>query len=109
VVVFLPTKSGVERHTAVRDFERIESVLKLSAGALRINENLKSEVVRRLEQAGVHTVDFWDEMRESATEFFWRRDHHLNVNGHQFVAEKIYETLRAGISRREAASPAADE
>ena len=35
-----------------------------------------------------------DAMRDSDEELYWRKDHHLAVSGHRFVAEHLYRELQ---------------
>lgn len=91
IVVFLPTKADVEWQSDGDSLEKAKECLGLDESDLRINRELTEALIKGISKNNINFLDLYHDMRNQNTEFYWRKDYHLNDQGHKFVAEKMYE------------------
>ena len=95
--VIIPTKSDVDIEDEPELRQRSLDLLELSeeeaAANLRLSERLAAALVER----GIPCLDPTQAMRADPTRFYWRQDHHLAVNGHRFLAERLFETMEPSL------------
>lgn len=95
--VLLPAKADVEPETD-SDTPIAAEILQLDAGALGLNRKLAARLARSLEDLGIRVLDLYPAFAESPDELFWKRDHHLNVAGHRFMAELFFDRFGEELS-----------
>jgi len=91
MVIFLPTKADVEWQTDTQRLGQVKECLHLGESDIKINRDLVIALMRQLSDIHVSFLDMHNAMEGHQTDFFWKKDYHLNVQGHAFLAEKIYE------------------
>lgn len=91
IVIFLPTKADVEWQTDSPRLGQVKECLHLDESDLKINRDLVIALMRQLSDIHVSLLDMHKAMEGHQSEFFWKKDYHLNVRGHAFLAERIYE------------------
>ena len=98
ITVFIPTKPGVEWDSDRKKLDRIAKNMGLSDSDLKITESMKDSIVRIVNKRGIQYLDPWRDMNDSPVEFFWKRDYHLNVSGHRFIANGLYEKMQSSLN-----------
>ena len=91
ICVFLPTKADVEWQSDRNNLEKVRGCLDLSEPELKINRELTEALIKGISENHINFIDLYHDMKNQDSEFFWKKDYHLNVEGHKFLAEKIYE------------------
>jgi len=91
MVVFLPTKADVEWKTDNRRLEEEKECLGFSEADLSINKDLKDDLIKFLFQHNIKYIDIYKDMVNKNVEFYWKKDYHLNDQGHRFLADMVYE------------------
>lgn len=86
LVVLLPSKLDVEQNP--RDLAGAGAALNLSAEQLNINRRMAELLKARLEELGIAHLDLLPAM-QGRPGLYWERDHHLSLDGHRFVAERL--------------------
>jgi lysophospholipase L1-like esterase len=87
IVLLLPAKWDVEDRGYFQEEKRRFGLTEAEAN---LNQELKGALAGWLEGQGVRRLDLTDHMRGRGAALFWERDHHLNVRGHQLVADALY-------------------
>jgi lysophospholipase L1-like esterase len=91
--VLLPTKADLEWSSDAELLNGISASLELSAKDLTVNRRLARFLLLELQQKGIKTLDGYRLMSQHRSPFFyWKEDYHLNVNGHELIANAIYDT-----------------
>lgn len=93
LVVVLPTKYDVDLTEQRAEFARLAEHLGLTAEDMGMNERLAGDLIARLQGRGVACLDATPILRSGQEPVFWRRDHHLNVQGHRKLAELLLERV----------------
>ena len=92
--VLVPTKvdadAGKQGEEALDEFR---ALLGLTPDEVALNRRLGERLAAALEAEGVACIDPTDAMRADPRPLYWTTDHHLNVEGHRFVAELLAERL----------------
>ena len=99
LVAVLPCKEDCDRG----DMEHMRAVLdtlQLCDEDLAVNGRLAARCVEALSAAGVDVVDLLPALRDQDRPMFWKRDHHLGVDGHRAVSRALLAPLRELLDRR---------
>jgi len=91
IVVFLPTKLDVEWQRDKTALENVKKHLRLDEADLRINRDMTEFLIKGVAKKNIKFLDLYESMRNQPTELYWKKDYHLNVEGHKFLTEKMYE------------------
>jgi hypothetical protein len=90
MVVLLPTKLDVEFHKDRDRVEALNKVLHLSHEDFGINRRLTKMLMTSLSAKEIDYLDLYRQMKNESVELFWKKDYHLNDNGHKLMAEIVY-------------------
>jgi len=99
LVLFIPTKADVEWQKDAERLGKIKECLGLEESDLRINQDLKEELIKGLSKDGVAYLDFTEEMKNQQNELYWKKDYHLSDKGHKLIADKLYEKYSVSLYR----------
>ena len=77
------------------DKARLLAALQLSAGDLELNTRLTKALMQRLRRWQIPVVDLSSFLSGGQETFYWDEDYHLNVRGHQVVAEGLAREIGA--------------
>lgn len=91
MVVLLPTKADVEWGTDSKRLEEEKECLGMSELDLSINKDLKGDLIKFLSNHNIRYLDMYNDMLNKNVEFYWKKDYHLNDEGHKFLADTFYE------------------
>ncbi len=79
-------------------FDREEDMVLAAQGLenveLGASDRIADGWLRFLEERGLAQVDLRGAFRAESDRLYWRKDHHLNVIGHQLVAELLLDRVR---------------
>lgn len=90
LVLLLPTKLDVEMNTDKERVEAINKVLHLSRLDFGINRFLTEKFTAWLAEKQIDYIDLLEPMKGEDVELFWKKDYHLNDNGHKLIAECLH-------------------
>jgi lysophospholipase L1-like esterase len=76
-------------------FEKLQRAAALSAEDLRGNDRLADEFLARLRASGCDTLDARECFRGQPGPWYWIRDLHLNVHGHEVLAQALAQKLES--------------
>jgi lysophospholipase L1-like esterase len=93
--LYLPSALETERGRHPEHFEALLADLELSDADLQGGFELGDRFLEGLGQLGVNSVDLRPSFRASPVSLFWERDLHLNLSGHERVAEAVLDWYRA--------------
>ncbi len=100
IVLLLPTKADVEWQSDRNVIEKTKDCLCLTESDLNINRELTEALIKGISKNNISFLDLYQDMKNQSTEFYWRKDYHLSVQGHNFLAEKVFEKYRNFFSQR---------
>jgi hypothetical protein len=100
LVVILPTKIDVDVEDEPRVRAAALATLELSEEEAAVNVRLGQRLVQVLTERGVACVDPTEAMLASPVPFYWRKDHHLDVDRHLFVARAVFTVLEPLLASR---------
>lgn len=100
LVVFLPTKIAVDVEDEPPERADALLTLGLSEEEAALNERLVQRLAGELARRGIPCLDPSAAMRADPTPFFWRRDHHLSVAGHAFLARAAFAAFEPLLAAR---------
>jgi hypothetical protein len=94
-VAVLPSRIQVEPTLAEREHRGVADLLGLSEADLGLELEIARTMVERLAQANTPTLALLDPLRSASPgmALYYNRDWHLNVRGHQAVAEILARWL----------------
>jgi hypothetical protein len=93
IVAYLPTAVDVDRELRPELFRRWIRKLGFSAEDLAIHARLGARLLAQLRDAGIETVDLTEALRARGEACYWARDLHLNLVGHEVVAQALVEVV----------------
>ncbi len=91
IVILLPTKTDVEWLSDKDITEKTKNCLDLNDLNLNINRELTMTLIQGIFKNKINFIDLYKDMKGQNAEFYWKKDYHLNVEGHKFLADKVYE------------------
>lgn len=94
LVVMLPAKVAVDGSDDEQTVGNLLRTLELEREDLDVNRRLGEDLVAALRAAGVDAIDLHPAMGGEHAPYYWRADHHLNVEGHARVAEALAPVVR---------------
>jgi len=94
LTVILPTKSDVELEDDRESYRKILDALQLTDDDYNVTARLSRAFAVGLAEHGIRYIDTTAALIAADGPFYWRKDHHLNVEGHRFVADLIFDALR---------------
>lgn len=94
LAVVLPTKMDVDGDDDLATRESVRDALGLGVEETRMNRRLGERFIDALQASGVRWLDPTRAMLASPTFLYWRRDYHLNLDGHALLAELLEGDLR---------------
>ncbi len=97
IAAILPTKVDVESNDDREQTDAILAALELTREQYDINRKLAERFAELLREQGVHVVELQASMQAETTPLFWRKDYHLNVDGHAFVARALLESVGSAL------------
>jgi hypothetical protein len=100
VVLVLPSKVDVDVEDEPRARAAALATLELTEEEAAVNVRLGRRLVQALTERGVACVDPTGAMLASPVAFYWRKDHHLDVDGHAFVAQAVFTVLEPLLASR---------
>ena len=91
LIVVLPTLLDVEwEHDGSRNRQAVDRLL-LTPEQLAVNRRLSVGLMEWLAQEQIPHLDLLPAMLPAAGTLYWKRDHHLSLDGHRVVADAILE------------------
>jgi hypothetical protein len=94
LTVILPTKSDVEPEDDRESYRELLDALQLTDDDYNVTARLSRAFAEGLAEHGIRYIDTTAALIAADGPFYWRKDHHLNVEGHRFVADLIFDALR---------------
>ncbi len=91
IVLLLPTKADVEWQSDRNIMEKTKNCLCLNELDLNINRELTRILIKGISENNINFIDLYQDMKNQDADFYWKKDYHLNVHGHKFLADKVYE------------------
>ena len=93
MVALLPTKTDIEPNTDAERIKAANEMLHLTDTDLAINRHLAISLATWLEMKEINYIDLYEYMKNRNVTLFWKKDHHLNTNGHALMADIIYSSF----------------
>ncbi len=93
VCAYLPPMGGVERQRVREGLEKLEAVLELQPADVASTDHLADQLLARVGEQGVETLDLRPALRSSPGPLYYLNDHHLAPLGHQVVSRRLFERL----------------
>jgi lysophospholipase L1-like esterase len=94
LLVYLPPPSRGQPEHFRGELTKLLPAAGLERQLLGASDRIANEWLRFLEERGIDYVDLRGHFRANQPLLYWRTDHHLNVAGHQLVAEVLQESAR---------------
>jgi lysophospholipase L1-like esterase len=95
LIALLPTKEDADVPIDADRMLELVKLLGLNEHELGVNRRLTRLLDEALTRAGVRVLDLYEPMRAVTDRpLYWRRDHHLNVDGHALVGELLEAPVR---------------
>src|SRR5690606_35183896 len=91
--VYLPPASSVEWQLHREALEPVRDEVGLSAESLALAEGYEQELLERIAAAGIDVIDGRALFRDPPGPCYWKRDFHLNPEGHRRVAGALLARL----------------
>ncbi len=95
-LLFIPPATDTEWYYHQVKFERVAKICLLDEEALQITDRMTDSLKRSL--SGIPIVDGREHLPEAEGPFFWLTDKHLNVKGHQRLAEALLPVVEELLS-----------
>lgn len=89
IVAYLPPAMDTQREAFREGFEPVEQELGLAPESRAITAQLASRYLAWLREQGIEGLDLTPSLAQSQPMLYWKRDLHINVDGHQRVAEAL--------------------
>lgn len=94
IVALLPTKTDVEPNTDAERIKAANEILQLTDTDLAVNRHLAISLAAWLEMKKINYIDLYEHMKNKDRTLFWKKDHHLNTDGHELMADIIYSSFK---------------
>ncbi|MFT7671592.1 MAG: lysophospholipase L1-like esterase [Planctomycetota bacterium] len=95
VLVYLPPAHDVQKRYIESMVEGVQELFRFEPGALNKADELATELLAHSAELGIPSLDLRDSFREADEFLYWESDHHLNVRGHQWIAEQLTPLIEA--------------
>lgn len=95
-LLFIPPATDTEWHYHQVKFGRMAEICLLDEQALQITDRMTDTLMQSL--SGIPIVDGREHLLEAEGPFFWLTDKHLNVKGHQRLAEALLPVVEGLLS-----------
>ncbi|MFQ5334789.1 MAG: GDSL-type esterase/lipase family protein [Flavobacteriales bacterium] len=92
LVLLLPSELGAQFSADSVRIVRATAMLHLSESDWKVENALADGLLKSLRAYGIDCIDLRNAFERSAHPLYWKRDLHLNVEGHRLVAESIYQS-----------------
>jgi lysophospholipase L1-like esterase len=93
LVLLIPSPLDGDAETFETIHGRTAQALGLGPEDLSLNDGLADRFLGRLRDAGFETLDGREVLRGRPGAQYWRRDQHLNTEGHRLLAEALAQVL----------------
>jgi hypothetical protein len=90
MVAIIPVPCGMDWPEPVHAFRRVRSELELTDEDCAAVDRLAQRFARGVRQSGVPVVDMTEAFRRLDPPPYWRKDQHLNVDGHDELARALF-------------------
>ncbi len=97
VTVVIPTKPDVDLEHDVETRDALFDALAMNDEEYAINDRLGKRFAWMMEQEEIPCINPTALMRKQPGPFYWAKDHHLNVRGHDLVAKLLFKQLAQSI------------
>jgi len=95
LAVVIPSKPDVEPDEDRATVDEILAALSLTREQLDINARLGRDFAAALRQRGIACIDALDGLRGADVALYWRKDHHLDIEGNARLAAVVRAPLEA--------------
>lgn len=89
LVVLLPTKIDTETQTDEKRITEVFEIMDFNESLLQKNRELVLSLVQWLKQNNISFIDLYETYIQSNKELFWKVDYHVNIDGHEIMANEI--------------------
>lgn len=93
LVVLLPTKIDTEPQTDQSRIDEVFEMMNFNESHLQKNRKMVLDLTQWLEQNDMNFIDLYDTYRQSNKELFWKADYHVNIDGHEIMANEILTSI----------------
>lgn len=94
LVLYLPPPYCAQREINRDDLEAYRRVLGFTDEQIAVSDRIADRWLAFLDERGIAHLDLRPLMRATPERLYYRADHHLNVRGHQVVADAILPEVR---------------
>lgn len=89
IVAYIPTAYEVQGHLRADLWQRVRETLELDDHQMQSTQRQAARYISDLSAAGVEVVDLRPSFSASEKSLYWKRDHHINLDGHQLTADVL--------------------
>jgi len=93
LIVLLPTKADVEWASDAESLDRVSGCLALDEQGLGVNRAMAQTLAAELAKRSIRFFDAYGPLRNAAHELYWKKDYHLNDEGHKLLAQKLQSAV----------------
>ncbi|MEO6711406.1 MAG: SGNH/GDSL hydrolase family protein [Planctomycetota bacterium] len=93
IVLYLPPWQDVEPNKPEVQLRQLLNALKLEPKALASTGEMADQLLARLSDLGIETVDLRPTIRAAPKSAYWSTDWHINLLGHQLIARVLTKVL----------------
>lgn len=98
--VYLPSCYELDPDRSMQEFGDVARAMSLERADFARVADLGDRYLTGLRALGVDVVDLRPAFRERRSELYWKKDHHINLAGHQEVADALLEPVsKLGLDR----------
>jgi len=89
IVAFIPAPCGLAWDRPIPAFEEVREFLGLGEDTLGVLDELATRFVDDVRASGLPVVDLGESIEDLDAAPYWRRDQHLNLDGHELLAARL--------------------
>ncbi len=93
LVVLLPSKIDTEPQTDKIRIDEIFELMNFDESHLTKNREMVLALIQWLEQNDIFYTDLYETYSQSNKELFWKADYHVNIDGHEKMANEIINNV----------------
>jgi hypothetical protein len=89
IVAYIPPMFEVQRESFADLYGRMSEVLELDAKQVQVTHRQARRYLAAMKEKGIRAVDLRPAFMASEVPLYWAHDHHINLAGHQLVADVL--------------------
>ena len=99
LLVYLPPASDVQPIYVETEVNAVNALADLGPGAFELADTLASELLEHCEARAIRALDLRPAFRAEDEFLYWKKDHHINIRGHQKVADALAPMVESIVAK----------